>query len=186
VARPGSEPAPGDIVRDVIAEIAPAELPIVDGLRQLNPRAVRRRLRRRWRRRDPVGFGLEQVAVLMTPVAWIVVDEVTRRVTDDVADSYGGRITRALRAAIRRLTRRPAEETPKEAAVVPLSTAQLQAVRRRIIELAPKYTLTAEDAEALGDRVVARLVLIADTAPHSGDAAAAGSGPDPAEPDTVR
>jgi hypothetical protein len=162
---PGTETASvtGKIVRDVIAEIAPAELPIVDGLCQLSPRMLRRRLRRRRRERDPVGFGLDQVTTLMTPVAWIVVDELVRRVTDDTADSYGHRIVRVLRAAIRRLTRRPATapvaEPSSSAAPPALTVQQLAAVRRQIAELAPRHGLTTEEAEILGDRVVAKLVL---------------------------
>lgn len=164
MAGPATGLAAGDIVRDVIAEVAPAELPIVDGLRQLDPRTVRRRLRRRRRPRDPVAFGLEQVAALMTPVAWIVVDEVTRRLTEDAADSFGSRLARALRTAIRWLLRRPAPPAGDASAVLaPLTPAQLTAVRHRIIELGPRHHLTAADAEILADRVVARLALPAGT-----------------------
>jgi hypothetical protein len=180
----GSKPVPttGHIVRDVIAELAPDELPIVDGLCQLNPGTVRRRLRRRRRERDPVGFGLAHIAALMTPVAWIVVDEALRRVTDETADSFGSRIMRAVRAAIRWLMRKPA---PTVAAVAqpPLTSGQLATVRRRIIELAPRGGLTAEETEILADRVVARLVLLAETTALEAGPATAASLPDSAGQD---
>ena len=166
----------GEIVRDVIAEVAPAELPVVDGLRKLDPGMVRRRLRRR-RSRGPVGFGLDVVVPVMTPVAWIAVDELVRRGVDGVSGSLAGRIGQSLRAMVRSLTRRP--QAKAAAMAPPLSPQQLDEVRRRILELAPKYYLTSADAEALADRVVARLVLAA--APSNGSQPSAGAGKDPAE-----
>lgn len=151
--------AVGDIVRHVIAEAAPAELPVVDGLRELDPDTVRKRLRRRRQSRDPVGFGLDVVVPLMTPVVWVAVDELVRRVVDDASDSLVDRIGKALRTVARRVTRRPRAEVAAKATVPPLSPAQLEEVRRRVLELAPKYYLTSMDAEALADRVIARLVV---------------------------
>jgi hypothetical protein len=144
----------GSVVRDVIADLAPEELPVVRGLSELGPDVARRRLRRR-RTRDPVGFGLDVAVPLMTPVAWIAVDELVRRAVDGASDSLASRIAGFLR----RVWRRPA---PRAAAVPPLSPAQLEQVRGRILELAPKYYLTTENAEALADRVAARLVLPAE------------------------
>jgi hypothetical protein len=167
------------IVWDVIAEAAPAELPVVDGLRKLGPDTVRRRLRRRRPSRDPVGFGLDDVVPLMTPVAWIAVDELVRRIVDGTSSSLAARIGRALRAVVRRVTRRPQAEATAEAVVPPLSPAQLAEVRRRVLELAPRYHLTSTDADALADRVVARLVLA--TAPSSEDRPSADAGKEPTE-----
>jgi hypothetical protein len=171
--------AVGNIVRDVIAEAAPAELLIVDGLCKLSPSAARRRLRRRRLSRDPIGFGLDVVVPLLTPVVWIAVDELVRRVVDGASGSLAGRIGQVLRAVARRVTRRPRVELPTEAEVPPLSPAQLEAVRCRVLELAPKYYLTSADAEALADRVVARLMLTT-TGPGAGSSLAAGAGKDPA------
>ncbi|WP_432932771.1 hypothetical protein ACQPZZ_15860 [Microbispora sp. CA-135349] len=69
-----------DVVRDVVAEIAPEELVLVDGLAGLDPDAVIRRLGRRGGRREPLGFGLGEVAALVTPVVWLVVEEGARRI----------------------------------------------------------------------------------------------------------
>jgi hypothetical protein len=162
----------GEIVRDVIAEAAPAELLVVDGLRQLDPDTVRKRLRSRRQSRDPVGFGLDVVVPLMTPVAWIAVDELVRRFVDDASGSLAGRIGKALSTVARRVTHRPRAEVTATATVPPLSPSQLEEVRRRVLELAPKYYLTSGDAEALADRVVARLVLAT---------ADPGAGKDPAQ-----
>jgi hypothetical protein len=170
----------GDIVRDVIADAAPAELPVVDGLRQLDPDTARKRLRRRRQSRDPVGFGLDVVVPLMTPVAWIAIDELVRRIVDDASGSLAGRTGKALRAVGRRVTHRSQAEVTATATVSPLSPAQLEEVRRRVLELAPKYYLASMDAEALADRVVARLVL-ASADPGAISKLPAGTKRDPAQ-----
>lgn len=75
--RPGT--AIADVVRDIVAEVAPAELPVAEGLRRLgDDGAVRRLVRRRWRR-EPLGFGLGEVVPLVTPVLWVALDEAVRR-----------------------------------------------------------------------------------------------------------
>jgi hypothetical protein len=172
--------AVGDIVRDVIAEAAPAELPVVDGLRALGPDTVRKRLRRRRVFRDPVGSGLELVVSLMTPVAWIAVDELVRRVVDDAPGGLAGRIWKALRTFVRRVTRRSQDEVAAKATAPPLSPDQLEEVRRRVLELAPKYYLASADAEALADRVVARLILATAVPGTAGPTVAPSTGEAPA------
>jgi hypothetical protein len=71
-----------DVVRDVVVEVAEEELPIVDGLAGFDDAGALRRLRGRGRRREPLGFGLGEVAALVTPVVWLVVDEIARQVGD--------------------------------------------------------------------------------------------------------
>lgn len=107
-------------------------------------------------------------------------DELVRRVVDDTSGSLARRLGRALRTLARRVTHRPPAEVTVTAAVPPLSHAQLLGVRRRVLELAPKYYLTPEDAEALADRVVAQLIL-ATAAPGSGSQPSAGAGTDPVQ-----
>jgi hypothetical protein len=74
--------AVADVVRDIVAEEAPAELPVADGLRRLSDGRAVRRLARRRRRRETLGFGLGEVVPLVTPVLWIALDEAVRRSAD--------------------------------------------------------------------------------------------------------
>lgn len=148
-------PTISDVVRDVIAEAAPEELAVAEGLRRLDPDTVRRRLRRRRGPREPVGFGLGVVVPLMTSVSWIALDEVVRHGVDEASGSLLHRLGAAARGFLRRLLRRPASQV----IVPPLRPDQLAAVTRKIQELAPAYGLSAEQGRALGERVVARLVL---------------------------
>lgn len=140
-----------DLVRDIVAEEAPRELPVAEGLRRLGDDGAVRRLTRRRRRREPLGFGLGEVVPLVTPVLWVVLDEAVRRSADDVAD---GLLAWALRL-LRRVFRRPSPPRP----VGPFTQGQLQFLRKRVRELALEYGHGRKDAEALAERLVARIVL---------------------------
>ena len=58
-----------DVVRDVVAEVAAEELPVVAALAELDEAAAPRRMARRKRRQDSLGFGLGEIVVLVTGTA---------------------------------------------------------------------------------------------------------------------
>lgn len=140
-----------DVVRDVVAEEAPAELPVAEGLRRLGDDRAVRRLARRRQRREPLGFGLGEVVPLVTPVLWMALDEAVRRSADDMADGLLAWVLRLLR----RVFRRPAPLRP----VGPFTQVQLEFIRKRARELALEYGQDRKDAEALAERLVARIIL---------------------------
>lgn len=139
------------VVHAVVAATAPAELPVVEGLLLSDDATVVRRLRRRKSRQDPLGFGLGEVAVLVTPVVWLVLDQTARQFTDIATQSMLAR----LRALCARVLRRRSQPV-----VVPaLSPEQLDEVHRRVKESAGRHGLDARRAASVADSVVARLVL---------------------------
>jgi hypothetical protein len=140
-----------DVVRDVVAEAAPEELPLVEGLRRFDDETVVRRLTRRSRPREPLGFGLDEIAVLVTPVVWIVVEEAVRRIVDStVAGMTKGTVARLRR----HLRKRAAPLT-----VPPLTREQIVEVQQRVLELATKNGLERDRAVTLADLLGARLSL---------------------------
>ncbi|MEU7004080.1 hypothetical protein [Nonomuraea sp. NPDC046570] len=150
-----------DVVRAVIAEVAPEELPIVDGLRQFDDETAVARLAGRGTARDPLGFGLEEIVYIATPVVWVALDESMRRVVGQAVDDL--RVPRGARRLLRRVFRRRAAPL-----VVPALTAeQVADVRRRILELSEKSGLEPERAETLADRVATHLLLPPDPADDS-------------------
>ncbi|MET9243358.1 hypothetical protein [Nonomuraea sp. NPDC003709] len=56
-----------------------------------------RRLGGRGRRRETPGFGLGEVAALVTPVVWLAVDHAAQRIVGAEADVGGRRARSALR-----------------------------------------------------------------------------------------
>ncbi len=142
-----------DVVRDVVAKVAPEELPLVDGLRTVEYRAAVRRLSRGRTRREPLGFGLDEVAGLVTAVVWIAVDEAVRASIGTVVDGAKRRTTSRLRALLHRRAPDPV--------VPPLTSEQLAVVHSRVRELCMQAGINAERAGQIADSVVARLALTA-------------------------
>ncbi|GAA4661186.1 MULTISPECIES: hypothetical protein [Amycolatopsis] len=140
-----------DLVRDVVTEVAPEELPVVEGLLQFDDDTVVRRLRRGNRLREPLGFGLGEIATLVTPALWLVLDEAGRRFAGAAVESAGKRLRAACRALLRRRS--------KPVTVPLLTREQVADVRHRVLESAVRNGLTRPDAVALADAVAARLFL---------------------------
>ncbi|WP_327233807.1 hypothetical protein OG349_07245 [Streptomyces sp. NBC_01317] len=151
------------MVRDVVAERAAHELPLVDGLRELSDERVVRVLSGGGRRREALGFGYAEAATMITPVVWLVLDQVARRGVDAATDSA----VRRSRWGLRRLLRGGSAEEPRT--LTELDRAQLAAVRARVVERATAQGISGEQAEALADSVVARLAT-GDPAPDAPDA----------------
>ena len=130
---------------------------MVEGLARFDDDAVVWRLRRRRVRREPLGFGLGEVVLLVTPLVWLVLDQAAQR----IAGAAVGGSARWLRALVRRLLRRP----PAPVVVPPLTREQLADVRGLIVEAAVQLGIAQKRAAAIADAVVTRLVL----APPSDD-----------------
>jgi hypothetical protein len=142
-----------ELVRDVAADAGPEELPLIAALDKLSDAQVSHRLARGKRRHDPLGFGLDEAVVLITPIVWTAVQEVVNRITDSATDSAA----RRMRDALRRLLRRPERPAP----LPRFDERQLAEVHRRILEKASADGLSPKRATTLADGVVGRLALAA-------------------------
>ncbi|MEV7189341.1 hypothetical protein [Kitasatospora sp. NPDC093102] len=160
-AVPLPAPPTGDlrdaIVTAVIARLAPAELPLAESLHGLDPATALERLSSRPTRGEPLGFGLEEIGVLLTPAVWIAVDESVRRVVDAVAERTS-RSGLARRGLFRR-------RTPVPITVPALAQEQLASVEQCVLEATRQTGLTPEQAERIADGVVRRLALL----PHAAE-----------------
>lgn len=168
-----------EVVRDVIADTAPGELVLLDGMRSLSDRHVTDVMRRRGGGPDTLGFGVTDALVLVTPVVWLVVDEVVRHGVGAATDSALAR----LRGPLRRLLRRS-----DDSETVPALTApQLEAVHARVLELAADAGMERENSRFLADAVVSRLAREAAAVgtgsgrDEAGSSATADEPPDPDE-----
>ncbi|QBS38874.1 hypothetical protein DMB37_00855 [Nocardia sp. CS682] len=139
------------MVREVIAEVAAEELPLVDRLRQLDDEQVVRLLSRRSHGRDLLGFGIDDMVVLASPVVWVAVNEAAKRFTND-AITGGGKVARF---GLRRLFRR----TSAASAVPPLTPEQIAEIRTQIMDSAVRSGMTDDRAQVIADCVAGRLLL---------------------------
>jgi hypothetical protein len=129
---PRSEKAPPerrarirDVVREVVAEVAPDETVIIDGFEGTgNARAVRR-LERRSGRSEPLGFGVGDLVPIVAPVVWIVLTKFLETLAEEASQSVWKRLLRLLR-------RKRLETVP------PLTEAQVEeacgAVEKALLE----------------------------------------------------
>ncbi|MFE7931321.1 hypothetical protein ACFU6S_21815 [Streptomyces sp. NPDC057456] len=146
-------PNPGtlrdDIVNAVVAKLAPEELPLVKALRGLDDAVTLRRLTGRPRHDEPLGFGVEVVGALLTPVLWIAVDEAVRRVVASTVEQPGQ--TRLWPFRRRR--------EPVPISVPSLTPGQLETVQQAVLAAAQQARLSSDRGERIADAVVRRLAL---------------------------
>jgi hypothetical protein len=135
-----------ELGRNLVATLAPAELPLFDQTWQ----ALGRRPGRRGRRREePLGFGLPEASeVLVTAVA----SGVVMSVLQDLGKDFGSRSVRLLA----RIRRRPAVAVPDP--LPPLSAERLREIRQTAFRKARKLGMPEAQAEALADALVSDLV----------------------------
>jgi hypothetical protein len=139
------------VVRAVVAQTAPEELPLLDAVcdRCGDDAAALRMLARRRRRHDPLSFGLEAYIPLAAPIVWAVLDQMVRTGVDGAMPRF--------RAALRRLRpRRRPDDTPS---VPELTPEQVAVVREKIRSRAEAAGMETERAQALADRVAVELLL---------------------------
>ena len=139
-----------EVVTDVIAKVAPDELPLLAGLEPIDDAGADRVLTRRARGRDPLGFGLDTVVSLVTPVLWIVLTDVAREGVTNVAMGVLARMKRRLRRWLNR--RRPMT-------LPPLDPAQVRHVRSMILTRCAAAGIDDARAAQVADAVAVRLML---------------------------
>lgn len=147
------------VVTDIVTQTAPQEAPVLAALTHVDDAQVRRMCRKR-RGAEPLGFGLAEVTAVVTPIVWLAVDEACRMAVQSSVASTRERVAGAARKLFRR--------EPAAVEVPELSREQLALVHRRVLEDARRAGLEEEAAATLADQVVARLLL---AAPGGGESA---------------
>lgn len=137
-----------DVVRAVLAEVASEELPVFDGLAVFDDEAVVRKLRGHGRR-EPLGFGWNDVETLVTPVVWLAIDQAARQFGKSAADGA----KRGVNALARKVFRRHSAQ----ATVPPLTPYQLADVRAQVLKAALDRGLRRNRAEDIANAVYAEL-----------------------------
>lgn len=155
-----------DLVAEVVLEVAPEERPLLQALSGLDDATVVRRLTAHDRQDEPLAFGAEAVAAMVTPVLWVAVDQAVRKVVDSVAEP-GGAAGRGVRGWFGRCRR-----SPEPVVVPPLTREQIALVARTVLEAGREAGLSEQRRSRIVDGVVRRLVL----APPSGSGEPSDSG----------
>ncbi|GGS14305.1 hypothetical protein GCM10010269_62030 [Streptomyces humidus] len=136
------------VVKDVVADQSPHELVLLDVMEPLDDAQITAALAGRGRDEEGLGFGLTEVAPLVTPVVWLVLNEFVSR---GVGTTVDGIVVRA-----RRLFRQRSAQ-PRSLTEPTLTAEELNAVHQRIREKATEAGIGTEESQRLADAVVARL-----------------------------
>jgi hypothetical protein len=114
------------------------------GLGRLDDTEILRWLRRGTKSGDPLGFGLGESVVLVTPIVWVALHEAADVMTDAAEAGIRARIGARIRR--KRSRSRPSKPLPH------FSGTQLRVVRARAVELARNAGMEAVRAERLARR----------------------------------
>lgn len=136
-----------DVVREIVAEIAPDELMLVTGLEDLEDAVILKRIKRP-RRNEPLAFGVEELLGLITPVVWLVLEKIAEKGAEDAVDGGSKQLRRVLKRG----------KNTERLTVAPRPPGEYELWHTTIKDTAREYGLTAEDAEALADKVVVKVV----------------------------
>ncbi|MGW2339626.1 hypothetical protein [Streptomyces sp. NPDC001661] len=133
-----------DVVRDVVAEVAPDEVLLLDRLANLDEGRVTRLFERSVDGGAPLECGQVDVTAPVTPVVWLALDEAARGATA------------RRKPRLSQLLRRPPQAPPELRCHC---AAQLDAVRDLVRAHAHAARLGEDAAKALADSVASRLAL---------------------------
>ncbi|MER0443950.1 hypothetical protein ABR738_05120 [Streptomyces sp. Edi4] len=141
------------VVRAVVAELEPGEVKALDGLLRHDDEKVRQWLGGRRRGGGTIGFGLNDVVLVLTPVVWMAVDEALREVVGKGVDAG----TRGMKVTFRRVLRRRGTAAGAPAPLPPLNEDQLSRVRGIVEQSARRRGISQRRATEIADLVTSRL-----------------------------
>src|SRR5215469_1801906 len=143
-----------DIARDVVEQAAPQELLIYQAASAAFFADPKRALRHSRSKDSALGFGLDPLAVVLTPVILSVLCGIFEFLVEVAKKAVEAGLEREITDVIKSMFKRSAGSEPSV-----LTPQQIETVHRRVLLAAKKLKLPGGQAEALADAVLAQLVL---------------------------
>jgi hypothetical protein len=149
-----------DIGRDVLAVIAPQELPLFPPISRAYFADPAGALKKRRSKDSALGFGADSMAILLTPVVLHILSEVfdvlAEAAKKALADGVAKEAPEAMRA-MRAMLKRFHLQGPTIPS--PLTRPQLMVIQEKISRAARDLQLPDDKVEALTNAVTAQLVI---------------------------
>jgi hypothetical protein len=145
-----------EMSRDVVAEVAPDELPLFGMNSTAYFKNPKKALESREGQDDTLGFGIELVVPLLTPIVLAVVTDVINHLEQTLSSHLASGAEGAISGRLRSVFKRP---DGGAAAPAQLSPAQLAEVRDIAFRKARQLKLPETQAAMLADSVVGGLVV---------------------------
>ena len=146
-----------EVGRDVLSEIAPEEMPIFGAASNAyfaDPAAA---LRQVPSRDNVLGFGVEAVAVVVTPVVLLALSEVLQFLTRVAAKAVEDGLAKEIPDVIRAMFRKFHSAKPQMPSV--LTREHIGLIHGNVLLAARRLRLPPDKAQSLADAVTAQLVL---------------------------
>ncbi len=143
-----------EIALDVVAEIAPQELPIfratsssyfadpVGAMKSLQPQD------------NPLGFGIESTAILLTPVVLHILSEVFQILTEIAKKAVEAGLAKEIPELIKKMFKKYNQSEPPV-----LTREQIGLVHARVLIAAKTLRLPQDKAHSLANAVITQLTL---------------------------
>ncbi len=141
------------LARQVVADDAPAELPLFAATADRFRSDPDGTLSAAPAKDETLGFGLETAVVLVTPF----VLELVKRIFTRVADQLGDQAADGIAGRIARIFRRDGGDAADESGPAPLTPEQLALIGAAAVDEAARLRLPPEKAQALANGVIAAL-----------------------------
>jgi hypothetical protein len=139
-----------ELAREVVVALAPAELPLFPAMQRAFDADPKGRGIRTGAGDDILGFGLSDVATLLTPVALIAAKQAVSFMALEIGKGHAKDAATDISSRVRRLIRRD----PDRQALDPALLAQVHSIAETV---ALKSKLPKTRAAALADAIVERL-----------------------------
>ncbi|MBN1203836.1 MAG: hypothetical protein JXB05_02790 [Myxococcaceae bacterium] len=156
-----------DLAQAFVAQGAPQELPLFGAMREVYLRDPERALAQQSSKGQPLGFGMAEAAVLLTPVALKVATEVVRFISGELGKHLKEEGSGVLRSLVRRIFQwfKPSREEPaKEKALPPRLTPELLVeVHAIALAQARQVHIPEQQAQLLADSMVGSLSMASAT-----------------------
>jgi hypothetical protein len=145
-----------EMARGILEEIAPEEVPVFAAASRAYLADPNGALRQLQSTDNVLGFGVEEVTVMVTPVALLVASEIlpflTRVAAKGVEDGLTGEISQIVKAMFARF--RSSRDAPS-----PLTREHIDLIHRNVLAAARRQHLPTDKAQSLANAVTAQLVL---------------------------
>jgi hypothetical protein len=140
------------VSKDIVAAVAPEELPLFEELAAeyfADPRPPKKTGRAQ---DDPLGFGLSEALVVVTPAASAMVTAAFTHILAEIFKSTKDEESKKLREKIKSIVY-------KDKSAEPLNLEQLEEVRKVAFEQARLFGIPENQAHQMADALVGRLVM---------------------------
>jgi hypothetical protein len=157
-----------EISRDIVAQTAPAELPLFRAISESYAKNPEKTLKVHQGKDEDLGFGgSEEVALLMTPIVLEVVKTIVKYLADEIKKSLEKETHERIDQYIKKIFKKygtpkdKQQPSPDQSQLAPgLNTAQLKQVRQLAFEKARQLALPEEQAGLLADSIIGSLTIL--------------------------